>query len=92
LGTAGLVPVHRDQDHLHRAGSPWENPFVESFNGRARDELLNIEEFATLTEARVIVEAWRMEYNTYRPHSSLGGLTPVEFKRRWTEQHLTACS
>ncbi len=73
-------------------GSPWENPFVESFNGRARDELLNIEEFATLTEARVIVEAWRMEYNTYRPHSSLGGLTPVEFKRRWTEQHLTACS
>jgi putative transposase len=74
------------------AGSPWENPFVESFNGRARDELLNIEEFATLREARVIVEAWRMEYNSYRPHSSLGGLTPIEFKSRWTKQHQPACS
>lgn len=73
-------------------GSPWENPFVESFNGRARDELLNIEEFATLGEARVIVEAWRMEYNTYRPHSSLGGLTPVEFKRQWTAEHQAICS
>jgi transposase InsO family protein len=48
-------------------GSPWENPFVESFNGRVRDELLNIEEFGTLTEATVVVEAWRIEYNTYRP-------------------------
>jgi transposase InsO family protein len=64
-------------------GSPWENPFVESFNGRARDELLNIEEFATLLEAHVIIEAWRVEYNTYRPHSSLGGLTPAEFAARW---------
>jgi putative transposase len=58
-------------------GSPWENAFVESFNSRSRDELLNVEEFATLREARVVVEAWRIEYNTYRPHSSLGGLTPV---------------
>jgi len=65
-------------------GSPWENPFVESFNGRARDELLNIEEFATLFEAQVVVEAWRVEYNTYRPHSSLGGLTPAEYAERWT--------
>jgi transposase InsO family protein len=60
-------------------GSPWENPFVESFNGRARDELLNIEEFASLLEAQMLVEAWRVEYNTYRPHSSLGGLTPAEY-------------
>jgi putative transposase len=67
-------------------GSPWENPFVESFNGRARDELLNVEEFASLREARVVVEAWRIEYNTYRPHSSLGGLTPVEFARHWAPQ------
>jgi putative transposase len=64
-------------------GSPWENPFVESFNGRARDELLNIEEFATLLEAQVVIEAWRIEYNTYRPHSSLSGLTPAEFAARW---------
>ena len=62
-------------------GSPWENPFVESFNGRARDELLNVEEFGTLLEAQVVIEAWRIEYNTYRPHSSLGGLTPAEYAR-----------
>jgi putative transposase len=65
-------------------GSPWENPFVESFNGRARDELLNIEEFGSLLEARVVIEAWRVEYNTYRPHSSLSGLTPAEYAERWT--------
>ncbi len=63
-------------------GSPWENPFVESFNGRARDELLNVEEFATVLEARVVIEAWRQEYNTYRPHSSLAGLTPAEYAAR----------
>jgi len=64
-------------------GSPWENPFVESFNGRVRDELLNIEEFATLLEAQVVIEVWRIDYNTYRPHSSLGGLTPAEFAAIW---------
>jgi putative transposase len=57
-------------------GSPWENPYVESFNGRVRDELLNLEEFTSLTIAQVLVEAWRIEYNTYRPHSALGGLPP----------------
>ncbi len=56
--------------------SPWEKPFVESFNGRVRDELLNVEEFGSLTEATAIVEAWRIEYNVYRPHSALDGLTP----------------
>ena len=65
-------------------GSPWENPFVESFNGRTRDELLNIEEFGSLLEAQVVIEAWRVEYNTYRPHSSLGGLTPAEYAEQWT--------
>jgi putative transposase len=60
-------------------GSPWENPYVESFNGRVRDELLAIEEFTSLTVAQVVVEAWRIEYNTYRPHSALGGLTPAEY-------------
>ncbi len=67
-------------------GVPWENPFVESFNGRFRDECLNIEEFGDLPEARLIVEDWRIEYNTFRPHSALGGLTPAEFAKRWTEQ------
>ena len=65
-------------------GSPWENPFVESFNGRVRDELLNVEEFGCLLEAQVVVEAWRTEYNTYRPHSSLSGLTPAEYAEKWT--------
>jgi putative transposase len=60
-------------------GSPWENPFVESFNGRLRDELLNIEEFGSITEAKVVIEDWREEYNTYRPHSALGGRTPSEY-------------
>jgi putative transposase len=65
-------------------GSPWENPFVESFNGRVRDELLNIEEFGSIIEAQVITEGWRVEYNTYRPHSSLGGKTTAEYAERWT--------
>jgi transposase InsO family protein len=65
-------------------GSPWENPYAESFNGRVRDELLNIEEFGSLTEAQVLVEAWRIEYNSYRPHSALDGLTPDEYHRQWT--------
>lgn len=68
-------------------GAPWENPYVESFNGRVRDELLNIEEFGSVAEAKVIVEDWRSEYNTYRPHGSLGGLTPAEYHRQWTTQN-----
>lgn len=48
-----------------------------------RDELLNVEEFATLLEAQVVVQGWRIEYNTYRPHSSLGGLPPTECARQW---------
>lgn len=68
-------------------GSPWENPFVESFNGRLRDELLNIEEFGSIAEAKVIIEDWREECNTYRPHSALGGLTPAEYAARGRENH-----
>jgi putative transposase len=70
-------------------GSPWENPFVESFNGRLRDELLNIEEFGSITEARVIIEDWRNEYNTYRPHSALGGLAPTEYAAKGRETRKT---
>jgi putative transposase len=68
-------------------GSPWQNPWIESFNGRARDELLNITEFGSLTEARVLIEDWRNEYNTWRPHSSLGGLTPAEYADRCRHEH-----
>ncbi|NIV18824.1 MAG: IS3 family transposase, partial [Woeseiaceae bacterium] len=58
-------------------GSPWENGYIESFNGKLRDELLNREIFDTLCEARVLVERWRVEYNTRRPHSSLGYRPPA---------------
>src|SRR6266508_1847727 len=53
---------------------------------RIRDELLAITEFCTLTEAQLLIEDWRIEYNDERPHSSLGYLTPVEFHRAWTER------
>jgi putative transposase len=58
-------------------GSPWENGYVESFNGKLRDELLNLELFDTLLEARVLVERWRRVYNTVRPHSSLDYRPPA---------------
>jgi len=58
-------------------GSPWENGYIESFNGKLRDELLNREVFTTLTEAKVLIEAWRKEYNQVRPHSSLGYRPPA---------------
>ncbi len=73
-------------------GSPWENPFVEWFNSRVRDELFNVEEFDTLLEAQIVAEAWRIEYNTYRPHSSLGGLTPAEYAASWTSTTQPALS
>jgi putative transposase len=58
-------------------GSPWENGYVESFNGKLRDELLSEEVFHTLAEARVLIEQWRRHYNTQRPHSSLGYRPPA---------------
>ena len=58
-------------------GSPWENGYVESFNGKLRDELLNREIFYTLAEAKVLIERWRRHYNTARPHSSLGYRPPA---------------
>jgi transposase InsO family protein len=58
-------------------GSPWENGYVESFNGKLRDELLNPELFDTLLEARVLVERWRRTYNAVRPHSALGYRPPA---------------
>jgi transposase InsO family protein len=58
-------------------GSPWENGYNESFNGKLRDELLRGEIFYTLKEAQVLIERWRLEYNTFRPHSSLNYLCPA---------------
>jgi putative transposase len=58
-------------------GSPWENGYVESFNGKFRDELLACEVFNTLAEAKILIEQWRIHYNTARPHSSLGYRAPA---------------
>jgi len=60
-------------------GSPWENGYVESFHSRLRDELTDREEFTSLAEAKHLADAWRLEYNHRRPHSSLGYRTPAEF-------------
>jgi putative transposase len=61
-------------------GSPWQNSYGESFNGRLRDECLNLEWFCTVDEAKVVIEHWRRRYNEERPHSSLGYQTPHEFR------------
>jgi putative transposase len=58
-------------------GSPWENGYIESFNGKLRDELLNREIFTMLTEAKILIEEWRREYNQIRPHSALGYRPPA---------------
>ncbi len=63
-------------------GKPWQNGKCESFNGKLRDELLSREWFSSVKEAQVMVEDWRKFYNTERPHSSLGYLTPLEFKSK----------
>jgi putative transposase len=68
--------------HYTAPGKPVQNAFVESFNGRLRDECLNEHVFRSLSQARAIVEAWRIDYNTVRPHSSLGGLPPSVFANR----------
>lgn len=62
-----------------RPGKPTENGHIESFNGRLRDECLNVMQFESLEDAKAKIEAWRIDYNAHRPHSSLGNLTPREF-------------
>lgn len=64
-----------------RPGKPTENGYIESFNGKFRDECLNESWFNTLQEARERIEEWRQDYNGFRPHSALGNLTPEEFSR-----------
>lgn len=64
-------------------GCPWQNGYVESFNGRFRDEFLNQQVFLSLRDAQVRIGSWRREYNEERPHSSLKYRTPHEFKREW---------
>lgn len=75
---------HHVRLNFIRPGKPVENAYIESFNGRFRDECLNEHWFLTMAHARRIIEAWRVEYNTERPHSSLENLTPEEYARRGT--------
>lgn len=75
LSNAGIATAHS------APGKPWQNGVNESFNGKFRDECLNAEWFATPREARVVIETFRKEFNSVRPHSSLGYRTPTEFKR-----------
>ena len=71
-------------------GSPWQNAWIESFNGRLRDEHLNGQLFDSLLEAQVLTEAWRIDYNCNRRHSGLGRMTPAAFAEAWnTRSQLT---
>jgi putative transposase len=73
--------------HYIAPGKPMQNGFIESFNGRLRDELLNETMFRSLAHAREVLSDWREDYNGERPHTSLDGLTPNEFARRSTPDH-----
>jgi putative transposase len=83
----GWQQDHGIEWHYIAPGKPTQNGFIESFNGRLRDECLNEHLFASLAEARTLIEAWRIDYNTKRPHSSLDGLTPTEFAARPGQGH-----
>jgi putative transposase len=84
LGRVGVRTVYIEP------GSPCENGYIESFNGKLRDELLEREIFDTLLEAKVLIERWRQEYNTIRPHSSLGYRPPApEATQPWSATSAT---
>jgi putative transposase len=68
-----------------RPGKPTDNAVIEAFNSRFRDECLNVHWFATVEEARQIIEAWRVDYNAVRPHGALQQRTPAEFAAQWRE-------
>jgi transposase InsO family protein len=78
--------------HYIEPGAPWQNPYVESFNGHLRRELLDLESFNSLYEAQILLEDWRHEYNHHRPHQSLNYQTPAAFTRHWHAQHQPAPS
>lgn len=75
-----MLNTHPGYLILHLTASPWENPFIESFHSRLRDEVLNRESFASRLEAQVILNDYRPRYNDERPHSSLGYKTPSEMR------------
>lgn len=79
ISESGIGTAHIDP------GKPWQNGTNESFSGKFRDECLSMEYFRSRAEARAIIEGWRQHYNAVRPHSSLGGMTPAEFKTTITQ-------
>src|SRR3546814_11140567 len=88
---------HRVRSDFSRPGKPTDNAYIESFNGSFRDECLNLHWFASIPEARRLIEAWRTDYNVSRPHSALGNLRSEErrvgkecvstFRTRWSPYH-----
>ena len=90
LGAERLVRLSGLGSIYIEPGSPWENLWIESFNGRTRDELLNLTEFGSVTEASVILVDWRNEYNTWCPYSSLRGLTPAEYAAQYRQTNQLA--
>lgn len=72
---------HQTKIDFSRPGKPTDNCFIETFNGSLRDECLNVHWFTSLEEAKVVVEAWRVDYNETRPHTSLRDMTPADFAR-----------
>jgi len=83
----GWLKEHGTRPLFIEPGSPWQNGYCESFNGKLRDECLNMELFDTLKEAQVVIEAWRDEYNGFRPHSALGYQTPDQVAACWNATH-----
>jgi putative transposase len=73
-----------------RPGKPTDNALCESFNGRLRDECLNVNEFVSIAHAKQVIEAWRKDYNEHRPHGSLGNLTPDEYAQISQKRNLKA--
>ena len=74
------MPLRRQRNRSYiEPGSPWQNPFVESFGSRVRDEVLAVEAFDSLLEAKTVIEEWRNTYNHQRPHGSLGWKTPAAY-------------
>ncbi len=72
-----------------RPGKPTDNSYIESFNGKLRDECLNVTQFATLADAQALIKSWRRDYNEQRPHGSLGHLTPREYAAHRQELRTT---
>ncbi len=86
LAVRGWLVQHQVRTLYIDPGCPWQNGFGERFNGTVRDECLNMHVFHSVAEARIVLAAYRRQYNEERPHSRLGYRTPTEFKREWLER------